>query len=220
MCSSLLTWSMSWRHTSLSCKCAVHGGGRMHGTNMKEKSTYNFQYEETQVYLTRYYRGWRRSHSDLDFLFLNFEWQVTSVSPCIFVESGWRRWYSDYGGGRFWVRIPVGRKKFPPKLPALLPGPSSRQWDTRVLSTGLKRPGCEVNHHFYQVPRLSATALPVCFHGAYFTCIVGWGWVVGASQCGCQHLGGSVDSVSFRADNGGSRYIRNVCSHQRNYTSP
>ena len=28
LCSSLMTWSMLWRHTSLLCKRAVHGGGR------------------------------------------------------------------------------------------------------------------------------------------------------------------------------------------------
>jgi hypothetical protein len=28
LCSSLMTWSMSWRHTSLLCKRAVHGTGR------------------------------------------------------------------------------------------------------------------------------------------------------------------------------------------------
>ena len=28
MCSSLVTWSKSWRHTSLLCKRAVHGRGR------------------------------------------------------------------------------------------------------------------------------------------------------------------------------------------------
>jgi len=28
LCSLLMTWSMSWRHTSLLCKHAVHGTGR------------------------------------------------------------------------------------------------------------------------------------------------------------------------------------------------
>jgi len=28
LCSSLMTWSKSWRHTSLLCKRAVHGRGR------------------------------------------------------------------------------------------------------------------------------------------------------------------------------------------------
>ena len=28
LCSSLMTWSMLWRHISLLCKCAVHGRGR------------------------------------------------------------------------------------------------------------------------------------------------------------------------------------------------
>ena len=33
LCSSLMTWSMSWRHTSLLCKRAVKGRGRNHEHN-------------------------------------------------------------------------------------------------------------------------------------------------------------------------------------------